>query len=136
MILYEYPKTATLKDGTQLTIRPLRKDDQLPLYEYFARLPPEDRMYLKDDVTDAKIIENWIYDLDYDVVLPMLALDNRRIVANATLHFSPIGWTNAEKMGEIAAHNLLGANQKIQKPLQNILACGEIDVNLSWWKKF
>lgn len=93
MILYEYPKTITLRDGTQLTVRPLRKADEKALHEYFLRLSPEDRIRLKDDVTDPKVIENWIYDLDYDVVLPLLALDNGRIVANATMHFNPIGWT-------------------------------------------
>jgi L-amino acid N-acyltransferase YncA len=99
MILYEYPKTTTLKDGSQLTIRPLRKEDQRALYEYFTKLPDEDRMYLKDDVTDPQVIENWVFDLDYDVVLPVIALDNRRIVANATLHFSHIGWSKHQ--GEI-----------------------------------
>lgn len=99
MILYEYPKRTTLKDGTELTLRPLRKEDQRALHEYFLRMPPEDRMGLKDDVTDPETIEHWIYDLDYDVVLPVLALDNGRIVANATLHFNQIGWTKHQ--GEI-----------------------------------
>ena len=99
MILYEYPKKTALKDGTQLTLRPLRKEDQQALHEYFSRMPPEDRMGLKDDVTDPEVVEKWIYELDYDVVLPMLALDDGRIVANATLHFNQIGWTKHQ--GEI-----------------------------------
>ena len=99
MILHEYPKKTTLRDGTQLTLRPLRKEDQQELHDYFLRMPPEDRMGLKDDVTDPEVIENWIYDLDYDVVLPVLALDDGRIVANATLHFNQIGWTKHQ--GEI-----------------------------------
>ncbi|MBW1981265.1 MAG: GNAT family N-acetyltransferase [Deltaproteobacteria bacterium] len=93
MILHDYPKVVNLRDGTSITIRPLRKDDEEALYDYFNRLPPEDRLRLKDDVTDRKVIENWILDLDYDSVLPLLALHNDRIIANATLHFSPIGWT-------------------------------------------
>lgn len=103
MILYDYPKTTRLRDGTQLILRPLRKEDDKALHEYFLRLPPEDRMYLKDDVTDPKVIDNWIYDLDYDAVLPLVALDNDRIVANTTLHFSPIGWTKHQ--GEIRITN-------------------------------
>ena len=99
MILYEYPKRTTLRDGTELTLRPLRKEDQQALHEYFLRMPPEDRMGLKDDVTDPETIANWIFDLDYDVVLPVLALDDGRIVANATIHFNQIGWTKHQ--GEI-----------------------------------
>jgi len=103
MILHEYPKKTALRDGTQLTLRPLRKEDQQALHEYFLRMSPEDRMGLKDDVTDPEVIEKWIYELDYDVVLPMLALDDERIVANATLHFNQIGWTKHQ--GEIRITN-------------------------------
>ena len=110
MILYEYPKRTTLRDGTVLTLRPLRKEDQQALHEYFLRMPPEDRMGLKDDVTDLEVIEHWIYDLDYDVVLPVLALDDGRIVANATLHFNQIGWTKHQ--GEIRITSDLDYRQK------------------------
>ena len=99
MIHYQYPKSEVLKDGSQITIRPLRKEDEKILHEYFLRLPPEDRMCLRDDVTDPKVIENWILDLDYDVVLPLVALDVDQIVANGTLQFDPVGWTKHQ--GEI-----------------------------------
>lgn len=99
MILYQYPKSTELKDGGQLIIRPLRKEDEKALHKYFLRLPPEDRMCLRDDVTDPKVIESWILDLDYDHVLPIVALDGDKIVANATLQFNPIGWTKHQ--GEI-----------------------------------
>ena len=99
MIFYQYPKSENLKDGSQITIRPLRKEDEKILHDYFLRLPPEDRMCLRDDVTDPKVIENWIYDLDYDVVLPLVALDVDHIVANGTLQFDPVGWTKHQ--GEI-----------------------------------
>jgi RimJ/RimL family protein N-acetyltransferase len=99
MILYQYPKTTNLKDEIQLAIRPLRKEDEKALHEYFLRLPSEDRMCLRDDVTDPKVIESWILDLDYDNVLPLVALDGDQIVANGTLQFNPIGWTKHQ--GEI-----------------------------------
>ena len=99
MILYQYPKSTELKDGGQLTIRPLRKEDEKALHKYFLRLPPGDRMCLRDDVTDPKVIESWIFDLDYDHVLPLVALNGDQIVANATVQFNPIGWTKHQ--GEV-----------------------------------
>lgn len=42
MILYQYPKSTELKDGGQLTIRLLRKEDEKALHKYFLRLPTED----------------------------------------------------------------------------------------------
>ena len=99
MILYQYPKSENLKDGSPITIRPLRKEDEKILHEYFLRLPLEDRMCLKDDVTDPKVIESWIYDLDYNVILPLVTLNGNHIVANGTLQFDPVGWTKHQ--GEI-----------------------------------
>lgn len=88
-----YPQSVSLEGGMPVTLRPLLKTDEAALLEYFGSLPPEDRLCLKEDVTDPKVIENWIYELDYDTVLPLIALHNGNIVGDATLHFNPIGWT-------------------------------------------
>jgi L-amino acid N-acyltransferase YncA len=93
ILVTTYPKSISLDDGTLVTLRPLLKTDEARLLEYFGSLPPEDRLCLKDDVTDPKVIENWIYELDYDCLLPLIALHNGNIVGDATLHFNPIGWT-------------------------------------------
>ncbi|MBM4293655.1 MAG: GNAT family N-acetyltransferase [Deltaproteobacteria bacterium] len=93
ILIKTYPKSISLEDGTPVTLRPLLKVDGAALLEYFGSLPPEDRLCLKEDVTDPKVIENWIYELDYDTVLPLIALHNGNIVGDATLHFNPIGWT-------------------------------------------
>ncbi len=99
ILINNYPKTVTLENGTQVALRPLLKEDESALGEYFREMPMEDRLCLKEDVTDPRVISNWIYNLDYDNVLPLIAMDNGRIVGNATLHFSPIGWT--QHQGEI-----------------------------------
>jgi L-amino acid N-acyltransferase YncA len=93
MLISTFPKNISLDDDTPLTLRPLLKTDEAALLEYFGSLPPEDRLCLKEDVTDPKVIENWIYELDYDNVLPIIALHNGNVVGDATLHFNSIGWT-------------------------------------------
>jgi L-amino acid N-acyltransferase YncA len=93
LIITSYPKDISLDDGTPVTLRPLLKSDEAALVEYFRSLPPEDRLCLKDDVTDPKVIENWIYEINYDNLLPLIAFHNGAIVGDATLHFNPIGWT-------------------------------------------
>ena len=99
LIMQNYPKTASLDDGTSITLRPLLKQDEKALLEYFRVLPPEDRLCLKEDVTDPKVIENWIFELDYLNLFPLIALIDGQIVGDATLHFSSIGWTRHQ--GEI-----------------------------------
>jgi L-amino acid N-acyltransferase YncA len=122
VLINDYPKETTLEDGTLVTLRPLLKEDEQALLEYFQKLPAEDRLCLKEDVTDPKVIENWIYNLDYDNVLPLIALHNGRIVGDATLHFSPIGWTR--HLGEVRLttdphYRVKGLGTKL---VQNIIA--------------
>lgn len=91
-MLHEYPKKVTLADGTGLTLRPMSREDQFALYSYFMSLAPEDRRFLRNDVTDRKLIEKWVRGLNYERVLPILALKEDRIVANVTLHYQTFGW--------------------------------------------
>jgi L-amino acid N-acyltransferase YncA len=93
ILVTTYPQSISLDDGSTITLRPLLKTDEAALVQYFGSLPPEDRLCLKDDVTDPKVIEKWIYELDYDNLLPLIALQNGDIVGDATLHFNHIGWT-------------------------------------------
>jgi L-amino acid N-acyltransferase YncA len=99
LIIAKYPRSIALGDGTQVTLRPLMKDDEQHLLAYFQHLPLEDRLCLKEDVTDPKVIKGWILDLNYDNILPLVATGDGRIIGDATLHFSPIGWNRHE--GEI-----------------------------------
>ncbi|MFO8083236.1 MAG: GNAT family N-acetyltransferase [Desulfobacterales bacterium] len=88
-----FPKMVRLRDGTNLIIRPLLKSDEQKLREYFLRLPPKEVARLKHDITNPTIVEKMIYDLDYDSALPLVAIDNGRIVGSALIKFNPVGWT-------------------------------------------
>ena len=85
-MLNAYPKIVVISDGTRVTLRPIVADDEEKLKEFFASLPEEDRWYLKEDVTEPKVIECWIHDLNYDRVLPIIAEAGGKVVAEATLH--------------------------------------------------
>jgi L-amino acid N-acyltransferase YncA len=83
-----YPAVYHTQDGTQVTIRPMQPQDRNALLDFFRRVTPEDRLYLKDDVTSAEVINRWAETLDYRRVLPLLALVDDRIVGDGTLHHS------------------------------------------------
>jgi L-amino acid N-acyltransferase YncA len=91
-MLEEYPKKITLPEGLSLTLRPMTRDDQYALYSFFINLGEEDRRFLRNVVTDRKLIEKWARNLNYDQVLPILAEYEGRIVGNATLHYQTFGW--------------------------------------------
>lgn len=96
--LLDYPKTCRIKDGTSVDLRLMTRDDLSRLWTFFKELPEGDRMFLKEDVTQ-EVIGSWINRLDYDAVLPILALVGDRVVGDATLHMQSHGWMR--HVGEI-----------------------------------
>jgi RimJ/RimL family protein N-acetyltransferase len=86
-MLENYPKEIRLRTGEKVTLRPMVKDDEQRLLQFFLRLPEDDRLFLKHDVTDPKVIKSWVRHLDYKHVIPILAEMDGRIIGDATLHF-------------------------------------------------
>ena len=99
MPLKGFPKQISLRDRTVVSLRPMGREDGPGLLEFFRRLSPEDRQFLKDDVTRQDIIETWVRGLNYDRVLPILAEVEGRVVGDATLHRQAYGWMR--HVGEI-----------------------------------
>lgn len=93
-MLAGYPKKVQLHDGTSVTLRPMVKEDANKLHAFFARVPREDRIFLRDDVSLREVIDAWARKLDYEKVLPLLAELGDTIVGDATLHRKRFGWTN------------------------------------------
>ncbi len=82
-----YPTVYLTEDSAPMTIRPMVPSDEDGLLEFFRRIPQEDRFYLKEDVTDPKVINRWAETLDYSRALPLLAFLDGKIVGDGTLHY-------------------------------------------------
>jgi ribosomal protein S18 acetylase RimI-like enzyme len=93
-MLTVYPKKVQLQSGTSVTIRPMVKEDADKLYAFFSRVPREDRLFLRDDVSIRDVIDSWTQELDYRKVLPLVAEVGGNIVGDATLHRRTFGWTS------------------------------------------
>ncbi|MFU8771010.1 MAG: GNAT family N-acetyltransferase [Anaerolineales bacterium] len=78
----------TLKDGGRVLLRPLSKADRQALIALFTATSEEDRRYTRHDVSDPEVIIRWIDELDYDKVLPLIAVIGDHIVGSSTLHFN------------------------------------------------
>jgi len=90
--LQKYPKEIKLKDGTRSRLRPLRKDDEIGFHEFFLAVPEAERMFIKHRVTDPQVIRDWCQNIDLGRNLPLLALMDKKIVGDATLHQQLGGW--------------------------------------------
>jgi len=87
-----YRKEARLKGGLKVLLRPMEKDDGEALYEFFKAVPDDEARYLRDDVKSRLVIEKWAKNLDYSKTLPILALKNGAIIADATINRRRSGW--------------------------------------------
>ena len=85
-MLERFPQEAVLRDGRRLLLRPFTAKDVDALYEFFQRLPIEVRRFAWDRIDNRSLVESWGRELDYAKVLPLLAFDGTRLVADATLH--------------------------------------------------
>ncbi len=82
-----YRNLLTLKDGARVLLRLLTPDDRSRLVELFAAVSPEDAKYLRDPVSNPETVGQWVDQLDYARVVPLVAVVQDRIVGDATLHF-------------------------------------------------
>jgi len=90
--LQAFPKTIALKDGTQATLRPLRREDEKDFHQLFLGIPEPERMFIKHRVTDIEVIRDWCRNIDYGRNLPLVALIDGKIVGDVTLHQQLGGW--------------------------------------------
>jgi RimJ/RimL family protein N-acetyltransferase len=88
-----YPKKAALKGGTTVILRPLDTGDEGRLVRFFARLPPENTQFLKDDVGDPEVVRSIAQLRDPGRVVSLLAItDDDRVAGAAMLHVDHHGW--------------------------------------------
>jgi L-amino acid N-acyltransferase YncA len=85
-------KAEILKDGTKVVIRNLHADDIDALMKFYRALPDEDRMYLKVDVTDRKVIKQRIEFIETGRIFRIVAIHEGEIVADGALELSIEEW--------------------------------------------
>ncbi len=92
-------KTEKMKDGTEVTIRPLGLQDTDRLMEFYGSLPEEDRRYLKFDVTDRKVVVKRLRRVESGDDVRIVAIHGGVIVASGALELSGEAWSKHQ--GEI-----------------------------------
>ena len=92
LLLEEFPKPLELKGGFKCMSRPLESDDEKAFHEFFLAVPDRERMFIKHRVTELGVIRDWCRNIDHGRNLPLLALAEGKIIADATLHQQLGGW--------------------------------------------
>ncbi len=85
-------KKETLKDGTKILIRKLHINDLDRLMKFYSSLPPEDRKYLRIDVTNKEVVKQRIKLTKTGNVFRLIALFEDEIIADGALELSGEEW--------------------------------------------
>ena len=130
-------KQAYLRDGTEVLIRDLKENDIEKSFAFFQELSDNDRLYLRVDVTDKKLVEKRIKDLRYKRISRLVALSSDKIVADGALELEDHGWEDhigelrlivandfrRNGLGMLMANELytLAASQKVEEIVVKIM---------------
>jgi len=90
--LDEFPRRVALKNKLMCTVRPLHGEDQGALCDFMLGLEQQDRLFIKGPCSKADLFMDWCQGVDYDCNLPLLALEDERIIALGILHQRQGGW--------------------------------------------
>ena len=91
--------TERLKDGTEVRIRPVDREDAERIYWFLGGLTEEDRRYLRVDVRNRNLVlERFTRDAERGAVRIVAEIEGE-IVGEAALAVDPAGW--AADVGEI-----------------------------------
>jgi len=85
-------KKENLKDGTKILIRKLHINDLDRLMKFYSNLPPEDRKYLRIDVTNKEVVKQRIKLTKTGNVFRLVALFEDEIIADGALELSGEEW--------------------------------------------
>ncbi len=89
----DYPREVRLKDGSAVVLRPVEAGDLDALHRFFCELPTEDRLYLKNDVTDRAVVGCWVNGLVPERKLTLVAVADGELVGDASLLVESHGWS-------------------------------------------
>ena len=94
-----YPKSITLADGAKVEIRMMTSADRDPILAFANALPQEDLLFLRVDLTQPEVVDDWIANLEAGTSTSLVVYDNEGLIGYATVHRNPAPWTR--RVGEL-----------------------------------
>ena len=97
--LDHYPKSITLADGANVEIRLMSEADRDPVLSFANALTQEDLLFLRVDITQPQVVDEWINNLKTGHSTSLVAYDDEGLIGYATVHRNPAPWTR--RAGEL-----------------------------------
>jgi L-amino acid N-acyltransferase YncA len=95
----DYPHEFTLPDGRQVSLRLMGSGDKETILSFARALPEDDLLFLRTDITEPAVIDEWIGNIEKGGSVTVLAEISGKLAGYAALHTDQARWTR--RVGEI-----------------------------------
>lgn len=89
-----YPLNVVLNDGREITVVVKERENIDEMALFFSSLAPEDRLFLRRDVTQKEVLEERARELEAGSVFRLAAYDGERFIGEASLYRRPYSWNH------------------------------------------
>jgi L-amino acid N-acyltransferase YncA len=93
-----YPRQAAI-DRVEITLRLMEPSDRDQILAFARSLPDHDLLFLRVDITNPKIVDEWVEDMKKDRTITILAESEGKLVGYALLQRDEVSWQR--HVGEI-----------------------------------
>jgi RimJ/RimL family protein N-acetyltransferase len=89
-----YPKSYKLKNGEEVTIRPLSPQDEEAMIQFFSSLSDTEIDYFRGNVRDREVLRKWCKESkDFSRRIPLVAFHKDRMIGEWALLHREYGWS-------------------------------------------
>jgi RimJ/RimL family protein N-acetyltransferase len=93
-----YPRQAAI-DGLEITLRLMEPSDRDEILAFARSLPDHDLLFLRIDITDPGVVDEWVENVKKGRVITILAESEGKLVGYALLQRDEVSWQR--HVGEI-----------------------------------
>jgi RimJ/RimL family protein N-acetyltransferase len=95
----DYPRTVTLNDKTEITLRLMTAADANRIMAFARALPEQDLLFLRADITDPRIVAQWVENIAAERTVTVVAEAGGELAGYVSLHYNQVTWQR--HLGEI-----------------------------------
>ena len=86
-------------DKTAITFRLMTPKDESAMIDFSGTLPESDIIYLRMDITQPEVIEEWVNNIKIGRTITILVEEKGELIGYGSLHYNQLDWTR--HIGEI-----------------------------------
>jgi len=80
-------------EGEPIELRLMTADDREAVLAFARELPSHDLLFLPRDISQPKVLDAWIREIERDAMISILAIREGAVIGCATIAHEPLSWS-------------------------------------------